>query len=535
MSRPQNILSRRNFLRLGGVAAAGLALGPTGLLRPGLAAQSDAALASHVTIGNTSIQPNLSPYFQAYFQSRQIYDTLIETTADGQVVPGLAVEWNRAEPTVLEVKLRDGVFFSNGERFTSASVAFTMNHLMTVGMANIRDYQIPLTDLNLLPVFGAGGTMLAPPLFGADAIEIIDDLNLVIRTTRPDPLLEKRLSRLFILSEQYMTESEGNLATGAVGTGYFRVASFVPGERIEFETWEGNWRGSYPIQTATYVVVGDPRTALESGDIDIAQSLSPDIARLLVDSGAYVATSKPALSTEIIRFFPANNPALQDVRVRRALNLAFNAEEYAEFIRSGFGSPTTGQLLQPGMDGYNDALTGYPYDPDQARALLAEAGYPNLDLTLGAPNTVRAEAEVVASYLEAVGVRVSLETADTGTIILEMLTGTQRHMIMAGAQYSTLGDWSQAMVALDPTTLPPGAPVEFDNDRFVELNQAIKLAPTAEERNALIRENAQLMYDEAAVLFMAWVDFYFIHTPAVRSLTLNLDNSPQIFSIEKLA
>jgi peptide/nickel transport system substrate-binding protein len=406
---------------------------------------------------------------------------------------------------------------------------------MTVGMENIRDYQIPLTDLNLLPLFGATGEMLAPPLFGPDSIEIIDDLNLVIRITRPDPILEKRLSRLFILSEQYMNESDGDLVNGSAGTGYFQVAEWVPGERIELETWEGNWRGEYPIQTATYVAVGDLRTALLAGDIDIAQSVPADVARIMVDSGDFNVTSKPALSTEIIRFFPETSEALQNPDVRRALNLAINKEDYNAIIRAGFGRTPTGQLLQPGMEGYNEDLDGFAYDPEEARRLLDEAGYSNLQLSFGAPNTVRADAEAVAGYLEAIGVRVNLETPDTGTIISEMLTGTERNMILAGAQYSTLGDWSQAMVALDPTTLPPGAPVEFDNERFLELNQEIKLAADAETRNALIRENAELMRDQAAVLFLSWVDFYFVHTPQVAELELNLDNSPQLYSVIKLA
>ena len=527
-------ISRRDFMKLSG-AAAGMFLtaGGLGQLAP-LRAQEGQALASHITIGNTSIQPNLSPFFQAYFQARQIYDTLIETSATGELLPGLAVEWNRAEPTVLEMRLRDDVFFSNGERFTAASVAFTMNHLMTVGMSNFGAYQIPLTDLNLIPIFSPTGDMLAPPLFDSESIEIIDDTNLVIRTTRPDPILEKRLSRLFILSEQYMAESDGDLTNGAVGTGYFRVADWVPGERIDFETWDGNWRGDLPLQTATYVAVGELRTALLAGDIDIAQSLPPDVARTMVDSGEFNVTTKPGLSTEIVRFFPENNEALQDVNVRRALNLAINKEEYNAIIRAGFGSPTTGQLLQPGVEGYNDDLTGFAYNPDEARRLLSEAGYANLELSLGAPNTVRTDAETVAGYLEAIGVRVTLETPDSGSIISELITGTERSMIMAGAQYSTLGDWTQAMVAIDPTTLPPGAPVEFPNERFNELNQQIKLADDAEERNALIRENAALMRDEAAVLFLSWVDYYFVHSPQVTSMALNLDNSPQIHSIRKV-
>jgi len=528
-------ISRRDFMKFTG-AAAGAFLSANGFGQlAAVRAQDGATLASHITIGNTSIQPNLSPFFQSYFQARQIYDTLIETNANGDLLPGLAVEGNRVEPTVLEMRLRDDVFFSNGERFTAASVAFTMNHLLTVGMSNIGAYQIPLTDLNLLPLFSTAGEMLAPPLFGPESIEIIDDTNLVIRTTRPDPILEKRLSRLFILSEQYMTESDGDLTNGAVGTGYFRVADWVPGERVDLETWEGNWRGNYPVQTASYVAVGELRTALLAGDIDIAQSLPPDIARTMVDSGEFDVTSKPGLSTEIVRFFPNTNEALQNPDVRRAINLAVNKDEYNAIIRAGFGSSTTGQLLQPGMDGYNDALEGFPYDPDEARRLLSEAGFANMALSFGAPNTVRAGAEAIAGYLEAVGIRVQLETPDTGTIISELITGTERNLIMAGAQFSTLGDWSQAMVAIDPTTLPPGAPVEFVSERFNELNQQIKLADDAEERNALIRENAALMRDEAAVLYLSWVDFYFVHTPQVTSMTLNLDNSPQLYSVEMMA
>lgn len=532
---PKNAqLSRRDFFKMG-AAAAGLGLvGYAGLRLPQRAA-AQSALASHVTVGNTSIQPNLSPYHQTYFQARQIYDTLIETNAEGDLLPGLAAEWNRVEPNLLELRLRDDVFFSNGERFTSASVAYTMNHLLTVGMQNFGAYQLPLTDLNLLPLFSPTGQMVAPPLFSSESVEIIDDTHLLIRTTRPDPTLEKRLSRLFILSEQYMTESGGDLVNGSAGTGYFRVAGWSPGERIELETWEGNWRGSYPIQSATYVVVGDLRTALQAGDIDIAQSVPPDVARSLVDSGAFNVTLKPALSTEMVRFFPQNNEALRDPRVRRALNLAVNKEEYNEFIRAGFGLPTTGQLMQPGMDGYNEDLEAFPYDPEEAMRLLREAGYENLELSMGAPNTVRSDAEAVAAYLEGVGIRMSLETADTGTIIMQMLTGTSFDMILAPAQYSTLGDWTQAMVALDRTTLPPNAPIEFDNERFLELNQQIKLAPDLETRNALIRENAQLIHDEAAVLFLSWVQFYFVHTPRVQSMQLNLDNSPQLFSVEMLA
>lgn len=520
-------MSRRNFLKLGAATAGSLTLGQS-LLFPMQALAGTAQrqnLASHVTIGNTSVQSNLSPFYFTYFQSRQFYDTLIEVTADGQLVPGLAAEWNRVDAQTLEIKLRDDVFFSNGERFTANSIAYTLQFLMSEGVSNMGLYAIPVTDLVLFPPFVA--------LFNNESIEIIDDTNLVIRTTRPDPILERRLSRLFVISEQFMTETGGDLVTQAAGTGYFKVSEFVPGELLQMETWEGNWRGSYPIQSATYVRVGDPRSALESGDIDIAQSIAPDVARMMVDSGNWNTSAKPALGAEIISMIPDTHEALQDARVRRALNLAIDKETYNEIIQAGFGRPTTGQLLQPGMDGYNADLEGFAYDPEEAMRLLREAGYSNLELTFAAPNTLRAQAETVASFLEAIGVRIQLETPDSGTLISEVTNGTDRNLILWNAYYTTLQDWSQAMVGLAP--MQPGAQRHFDNDEFYGLNMQISGAPDAETRNALIAQNAKLMHDEAAVIFLSWMDFYYVHTTAIESIPLNLDNSPQIYAIEMLA
>ena len=518
-------MSRRNFLKLGAATAGTMALGQSFVL-PALAnTVQRQSLASHVTIGNTSIQSNLSPFYFTYFQSRQIYDTLIEVTGDGQLVPGLAAEWNRVDAQTLEMKLRDDVYFSNGDRFTASSIKYTLDFLLTEGVSNMGLYAIPVTDLVLFPAFIA--------LFNNESIEIIDDTNLVIRTARPDPIMERRLSRLFILSEQFMTETGGDLITQAAGTGYFQATEFVPGELLQLEKFDGNWRGDYAIQSATYVRVGDPRSALESGDIDIAQSISPDVARTMVDSGNWNTSAKPALGAEIISMIPDTHEALQDPRVRRALNLAIDTDIYNEVIQAGFGRSTTGQLLQPGMDGYNPDIENFAYDPQEAMRLLSEAGYSNLELTFAAPNTLRAQAETIAAFLEAVGVRVQLETPDSGTLISEVTNGTQRNMILWNAYYTTLQDWSQAMVGLAP--MQPGAQRHFDNDDFYALNMQISGAPDVETRNALIEQNAALMHDEAAVIFLSWGDFYYVHTNAIESIPLNLDNSPQIYAIEKLA
>jgi peptide/nickel transport system substrate-binding protein len=465
----------------------------------------------------------LNPFGFVYFQARQIYDTLIDITADGQLLPGLATEWNAADPQTLEIKLRDDVFFSNGERFTANSVKYTLEFLQSQIAENFFAFYVPITDLVLAP---------PSPLLDENSLEIIDDTNLVIRTTRPDPILPIRLSRLFILSEQYMTESGNDMTTGGVGTGYFKVADFSPGERIDLETWEGNWRGSLPIQTATYVTVGDLRTALESGDIDIAQSMPPDIARQMAESDDWNVSTNPALATGIIDFIPDTNPALQDVRVRQALNLAINKQEYNDIILGGFGEVATGQLLPPGFAGYNDSLEAFPYDPEEARRLLEEAGYADLSLTMLAPNTARAQAEAITAYYQAIGIDMTLETPDSNAVISEAMGGTEYNMIFWESNYVTLGDWSQAVT---PFTISESVQRHFDNDDFYALNKQILAATTEEERVTLVEEIAALMNEEAAAVFLSWKQFFYVHTTRLDALPFNLDTSPRIHAIEMAA
>lgn len=522
---PKSQMNRRDFMKFTAAAASAAAAGNT-LFTPQAALAARAVrqqnLASHITLGNTSIQSNINPYFFAYFQSDQVYDTLLELSPNGEILPDLATEWNRVDGQTLEIRMREDVFFSNGERLTARHVQRTMEHLLTVGIANLGLYGIPVSDFQLFPPQFA--------LFNLESFEVVDDLNLVVRTTRPDVLLEKRLTRMFILSEQSLEEE--NLSTQAIGTGYFQVVEYIPGERIDYEIFEGNWRGEFPVRTATYVRVGDPRAALEAGDIDVAQSVAPDIARTLVDSGNWNVSSKPALGCQVISMRSDSNPALGDVRVRRALNLAIDNEAYAEIVLAGFGSPSDGQLLQEGIDGYNPELSDYGFDPAEAMRLLREAGHQNLTVSMGAANTQRAQAEVIAGFLEAVGVRVELETPDSGTIINELLNGGPRDMLFFNQFYTTLADWSQAMIALYSPA--PNAPRYIDSERFYELNGQIQFATDVEVRNELIQECAAVMNEEASLLFLAYTDFYFVHTPAIETLPINLDNSPRIYAIEKV-
>ncbi len=516
----KNRISRRDFLKMSAVTGAVAASGS--LFVPQIVraqATNPQGLASHVTIGNTSIQSNLNPYGFVYFQARQIYDTLIDTTASGELIPGLATEWNQVDPQTLEIKLRDDVFFSNGQRFTAESVRFTLEFLRSQIAETFFAFYAPISDLVLAP---------PNPLLDGNSIEVIDDTNLVVRTNRPDPIIAKRLSRLFILSSDYMTSSGNNLGTDAVGTGYLKLVDFAPGERVDFETWEGNWRGNLPIQTATYVAVGDLRTALESGDIDVAQSMPPDIARRMEQSGDWKISQNPALATGLINFVPETHEALQDVRVRRALNLAINKQEFNDVVLAGFGEVANDQMLIPGLSGYNEDLETTPYDPDEARRLLAEAGYADLSLSMVAPNTARVQAEAITGYLRSIGVDMTLDTPDSNAIINEVSNGTEYNMVYWESNFVTLSDWSQAAL---PFMIPALVQRHIENERFYELHEQVSEATSEEERDQIIEDIATLMSEDAAAIILSWKQFFYVHTPRIESLPFHLDTSPRIEDI----
>ena len=328
-------------------------------------------------------------------------------------------------------KLRPDVVFSNGEPFTAQTVADVLAFL---GSPDASGYPV-----------GTETTMIQ----GAD---VIDELTVRIVTREPDAILPRRMSFVFMVPMTYWQDvGADGFGLEPVGSGPFMVKDWGQTTgRYLFERNPSSWRTSTHFDQIQFTAIGDVISrsqAMVSGQIDLSFKLSLDLlAELEANGFKTLARNTYSVGTWAFRQIDPDSP-VADVRVRRAMNLAIDREAIAEAILTGVSRPVS-QVATEDVFGYNPDVPLYPYDPEQARALLREAGYPN-GLSLKA--IVRSDPsvpestlinQVVAQYLRSVGIDVEMN-AIPGTRWLTMyFSGDWEggHLLEASFNNSIHGD-----------------------------------------------------------------------------------------------
>ncbi|MEO3472424.1 ABC transporter substrate-binding protein [Roseomonas sp. CAU 1739] len=356
-----------------------------------IAAGQAAAQTATIAVGApvTSIDPHYHQLSPNNAVSDTIFDRLINTDDRARMIPGLATEWRAVEPTVWEFKLRPNVRFHNGNAFTADDVAFTIGRLPNVpnSPSSYAAYARPITR-----------------------IEIVDPLTIRFHTAEPYPLLPLDMTNVRIIDKEASetaTTEDFNALRAAVGTGPYRAVSHRNGDRIEFERFDGYWGERAPFQRINYRMVTNDaaRTAaLLAGDVDLIDQVpTSDLTNLRRNANVRLAETVGLrlifLGLDFARPANENSPfvtdnngqplgrnPLQDVRVRRALSMAIDRRAIVDRIMEGAAVPAN-QFLPEGVFGFVSDLPAPAYDPDGAKRLLAEAGYPNgFRIQLNGPN-----------------------------------------------------------------------------------------------------------------------------------------------------
>ena len=337
----------------------------------------------------TSLDPHYHQLSPNNAVSDMIFDKLVNTDGQSRMIPGLATEWRVVGPTVWEFKLRPDVRFHNGSAFTAEDVAFTIARLPNVpnSPASYAVYSRPITR-----------------------VEVVDPLTVRFHTAQPYPLLPLDMTNVRILDkethERAATE-DFNAVRAAVGTGPYRAVSYRNGDRIEFARNDAYWGPKPAYERVNYRMITNDASrtaALLAGDVDfIDQVPTTDLSKLRNDPR--VALSETVglrlifLGLDHLRAANENSPfitdndgkplgrnPLRDVRVRRALSMAVDRQAIVERLMEGAATPA-GQFLPPGVTGHVPDVQPTRYDPEGARRLLAEAGYPNgFRMQLNGPN-----------------------------------------------------------------------------------------------------------------------------------------------------
>lgn len=373
---------------------------------------------------------SLDPYarqetFQLSFAAN-IYEPLVRRDRNLKIEPALAASWELVSPTLWRFRLREGVHFQGGQPLTAEDIVFSWQR--------------------------ARNSQLAMQVASISQIRIVAPLVVEIATAEPNPILPDDLATWLIMSRSWAEEHgaarvadaakrEENYATRhANGTGPFVVTSREPDRRTTLAPYAGWW--DTPLHNLTAVrfdVIANDATrvaALLSGETDMLYAVPPqDVGRLGETQGLKIV-QRPELRTMFLGFDLARPELLnsdvkgrnpfRDRRVREAVFLAIDDAALHTRIMRG-QSRVTGTVVAPGVRGYaEDIDTHAPPDLARARALLAEAGYPEgFAVTLDCSNDryVNDEAicQAVAAMLARIGIRVTVAAQPRGRFFSKVL------------------------------------------------------------------------------------------------------------------
>ncbi|MFJ6419142.1 ABC transporter substrate-binding protein [Paeniglutamicibacter sp. NPDC091659] len=361
------------------------------------------AASAALTIGTTQdvrswdpAQAHVGHLLQPY---QAAYDTLILRDPDGKLSPMLATEWKyNTENTKLTVDLREGVTFSDGAVFDAAAAKANLDHFRE-----------------------ANGPQMAQ-LKSVEDVKVVDADTIDIELKAADPALEYFLSQAAGLMGSPEALGTEGIKTEPVGSGPYVMdkAATVKDSQAVFTAREGYWnKDLQKYQKLTLKVLTDPtaRTnALVSGQVD-ATLLDPKTGKQA--EGAKMILAANEVDWQGLILFDRDgkaNPALKDVRVRQAINYAFDRKTILDQVLLGQGTPTS-QPFGKASGAWTEELENYySYDPAKAKALLKEAGYEN-GLTLEVPGIpdFQTQISVVKQQLADVGITLNVGAALTNT------------------------------------------------------------------------------------------------------------------------
>jgi len=434
-----------------------------------------------------SLDPALATDSPSFTVIEHMYETLFEYQADGQIVPYLATGYRvSADNLTWTIDIRQGVTFHDGTPLTANEVKASLDRF--IDPANAYTFRFLITRVQ--------------------EINVLDTYK-----------IELKLSSVFAPMMAHLTHgSTAIVKTGLdldetpVGTGAFRFDSWERGQRIDLKRNENYWGERPSLDGIRFLAVpeGTTRMALvETGEAHVAVRVPPqDVARL--NANPNVTVENVASVRTIYIWFNNVMEPYTDVRVRQAINYAVNKEEIAEFVAGG-AVRVSDAPISPGVFGYTP-IGNYDYDPERAKALLAEAGFPNgFSTTLYSPVGRYLQdiqiTEAIQSQLAEVGVTATIETLEWAAYLEKTRQPKETNEVPIGmlGWGAVTGDADYALFALFHTSehVPAGSNRSFYSNLVVDaLLDEARSNPDTSVRAALYADIMELIWSDAPWLFL---------------------------------
>ncbi|MEM0021542.1 MAG: ABC transporter substrate-binding protein [Fervidicoccaceae archaeon] len=429
---------------------------------------------------------------------RLIAEPLFLTSPNGTLIPVLAESYNISDNgTVYTISLKKGIKFQDGEPFNAEAVKFTLERILDPSV------KVPSRGNYLL----------------IDRVEVVDNYTVRIYLKKPFAPFLGVLASAYIVAPNATKQLGDKIATSPVGigTGPYIFKEWVKGDHITLVANPNYWNGTPYFSQIIFKIVPDASTReamLLSGDLDlIIQPPASDVASLSSRSDIKVAS---VISTrEMYIGINTKYGPLSDPRVRQALNYAIDKTSLIKYVLFGLGSPVDSVLPQTSV-GYIK-VGPYPYDPQKAKQLLAEAGYPNgFSVTLITPNGRylfdTQVAETVAQYLRDIGLQVSVRTYDWPTYVstvLAPLNRTELQLFLLGWSPSVLDPYFYTYQLFHSSQFTPNG---FNNFFYnnTTVDQLLEQGATVTDpdlRSQIYQNLTKILWNDAPMIFLYYQAF----------------------------
>ncbi|WP_100405375.1 nickel ABC transporter substrate-binding protein [Bacillus solitudinis] len=341
---------------------------------------------------------SLDPHAESISVRAGITETLVRIDENLEIQPWLAEKWEQVDETTWTFTLREGITFQDGSVLDGEAAKASFERAIEVSPA--------IQSLLKIKSIEASGQ------------------EITFHTEEEYPAF---LTELVHTSASLVQVNAENIEESPIGTGPFKVNSYTQDVEIQLERYDGYWDGSAKIDKAVFKFNSDGNVralSLQSNDADIAYHLSPEGLETIANTENLSVESIPSLRSHFL-LYNQTKPAMQDVKIRQALDVLINRQVIAEEIMSGHATPANGPFNPSFPFGSDKKITSF--NPEQAKALLEEAGYElnsagklekdgeALSLNL-ITYTGRPELPLMAQYIQAeamnIGIEINIVTAE---------------------------------------------------------------------------------------------------------------------------
>ena len=377
--------------------------------------------------GSPTLDPIMRSLGVAYSWQRHIFDTVTWVGRDGTVQPRIATTWSSDSNNTWTLAIRQGVKFQNGDPLTAQDVAASIMDALKNPKSQVAHF--------ITSVSNAVAT---------------NDHTVQITTSTPDPLLPMGLTQIPVMPEAYMQKvGRDAFDQHPIGTGPYSFVGWLAQDHLDLKAWSGYW-GKQPAYTYVKLeVIPDAATrvaSLLSGQIQVAENVAPqDFSRIKSSGKAYIS-AEPGFRTIYLAMddyrkadspgFASgmDNPFLKPL-VRKAVAEAIDLKAIRTKLFDGAAEPAT-QFMPPSAETYDSSVEGFSYNPNDAKSLLAQAGYPNgfsvkLDATTHHYLQDDLVAQAIAGMLGQVGIKVDLNVLPSSAFFTKVDKG-EESFYMAG-------------------------------------------------------------------------------------------------------